>query len=396
MRPDNLCIYCKGTKNLCGVSPCPVLQKVKASKGMQEKLKQDVFGPSPPNLFVGSYGWPNVNWGPMVSIGEGSDNPSDWYGASYDDIINWRSSIVRGQSRANVLSREHVLREAQEAAMSIRNVDMEMSFTKKPVYEMKFSSVTQPMGASAPMKRMKVVDNPKIPRRVDQLVEDGVMSRDAVHELFEKGYDNYYLTRLLNAGVLGRKKYKKLVPTRWSITAMDDMVGKRMMQKIREFREIGEYQVYTSEYLHNHFEILLMPGAWEFEQFESWAPGTIWSQGESNFRISEEYEPFEGRWKYADKQAGGYYAGRYGVCEGLLGMRRQARSVVFREVYEGYMVPVGVWEVRENARNAMKNPPKKFQSMNEALEDIGTRLRIPIKEYRRMSRIIAQTRLLDF
>ena len=176
---------------------------------------------------------------------------------------------------------------------------------------------------------------------------------------------------------------------------MDDMLAKKMMREIRYFDSVSDYYVFSSEYLDNHYEILLMPGAWEFENFESWAPGTVWSYGASNVFTTEEYEPFKGRTKYADKQAGGYYASRYGVCEGLMNMRKQGRVVAIREIYEGYQVPVGVWQVREGARHAMLNK-RKFSTLREALNDIKTRLRVPIKKYEARSKILKQKRLFDF
>ncbi|MFN3527624.1 MAG: hypothetical protein ACK4YO_00800, partial [Candidatus Altarchaeaceae archaeon] len=69
--------------------------------------------------------------------------------------------------------------------------------------------------------------------------------------------------------------------------------------------------------------------------------------------------------------------------------------IVFREIYEGYIMPVGVWEVRENVRNAFKNKPKKFNTIDEALQDIQKRLKIPIKEYLKRSDLLRQRRLME-
>ncbi|MFH1470570.1 MAG: hypothetical protein ABIF01_02375, partial [Candidatus Micrarchaeota archaeon] len=286
--------------------------------------------------------------------------------------------------------------EAQDAVMSLKSVDMEVRFTKKPIFNMSFSSVLQPMGAVAPLERMRIADNPAIPRKVDSVVGEGIRAEEAVRELSVKGYENYYLMKLLTAGILGVPEARKLVPTRWGITATDDMLAKQMMEEIREFRQLDDFMVFSNEYLHNHFEILLMPGNWEYEGFEAWAPGTVWTKGASSYRVVEEHEPFTGRTKYADKQGGGYYATRYGVCEGLVGMKRQARAVVFREIYEGYVLPMGVWVVRETARKAFEDGGKKFATREEALGDIASRLRVPMKEYFEESFTLKQKRLTEF
>ncbi len=408
------------------------LKKLEFQLKAQSALKQDMFGPTPPFMFVGSYGYPSVNWGPMVSLEkeedsqEGTpkkndDNPKNWWGLPYEKVIENCSMLVRGKKEAGVFSRERKLLEAQEAVMSTSAVDIEVNFTKKPVFQIEVSSQIQPMGASAPLKDMHLADNPKIPKRVDEVVDEGMLANDAITELYSHGFDNYYLTKLLTAGILGRKQNKKLVPTRWSITATDDMLGKQLISEAKLLPEISEIQIYSTEYLFNHFEILLLPGAWEFEQFEAWAPKTLWNMQklqEMGFDISlprkklepnisqatpdtpsvaHEYEPNWGRTNYAESEAGGYYAGRYGALWGLINkVKRQARVVVFREIHEGYQIPVGVWEVRENTIHSFDEKPACFPDLQGALAHLSTRLRVPIKEYLRKSRIMQQRRLSDF
>ena len=113
-------------------------------------------------------------------------------------------------------------------------------------------------------------------------------------------------------------------------------------------------------------------------------------------QLVEEYEPFKGRTSYADKEGGGYYAARLGVLEGLRKLKRRARVVVFREVYEGYTIPLGVWVVRETARNAFNGSPQKFATLKEALSHIDSKIRLPMSDYVKNSRILKQTRISDF
>lgn len=370
----------------------------------RKQEKESVFGPTPPNIFVGRIGYPDIRWGPLISVDDTAsgaqssilDNPAKWYGMEYSKIIEMQVSMVRSKSSLNVYGRTRLLERAQESAMSVKPIDAEITFTKKPTFRMDFSHYTLPMGSSAPLKDFVVAENPVIPKKVDELIEERVKAVHAVDELYSDGHDVYYLTRLLSGGILGRESARKLVPTRWSITAVDDMVGKQMMEKVREQPEITHFEVYTAEFLHNHFEILLMPGRWEFEQFEAWAPGSAWDKGMQTYNIEHEYEPFEGRTKYAEEEGGGYYAGRIGVAEALAKRGRQARAIIFREIGAEYNVPVGVWEVRENSRHAMESQPKTFTTLNDALAHLSTRLKIPMNEYRRRSRILPQTRLSDF
>jgi len=57
---------------------------------------------------------------------------------------------------------------------------------------------------------------------------------------------------------------------------------------------------------------------------------------------------------------GGATIGRLAVLEHLSKVHRQAKVFIFREAYPDYILPVGVWQVRENCRNAMKQTPNHF------------------------------------
>lgn len=401
LRPASrdFCVICKGTRMLCGLDGCPILRKLAIQAPKMAALKEEIFGPTPPGIFVGHSGYPSVFWGPMISMDDApglADDPGRWFGLDFDDIIRFRSSLIRSMKRGSVHERNRLLEKAQEAILSTKPVDAEMRFSKKPRMELRFNPDLQPMGPSAPLKEFRLCENPKVPRKTDEIVDEGMKATDAICELYAHGLSIYYLTKLLSAGLFGRVERRKLVPTKWSITATDDILAKDMMKRIRGFTEINSFLIYSSQYLSNHFEILLIPGKWEYENFEAWSPGTLWTEGLSGPKIIEEYEPYYGRTTYAEEEGGGYYAARFSVCEALVRMRRQARVVVFREVYEGYMMPVGVWEVRENVRNALRKHPKRFSTLGEALSYLNGRLRIPIREYIRRSRILSQRRIPDY
>ena len=65
---------------------------------------------------------------------------------------------------------------------------------------------------------------------------------------------------------------------------------------------------FESEFLGNHYIILVLPGKWEFECYESWFKGSGWGE-------EYEYESYFGRKEYAKREAGGYYVARLGTLE---------------------------------------------------------------------------------
>ncbi len=391
-----MCLVCKGSRALCGQIHCPLMARLDVKPKM-ENLPMDFFGPST-SVFVGRMGYPRVSVGPLAAVeySEGIDDPSRWFGMEYSELISMRSMMLRSKLSHSVRSRDRYILENQELALADRPTDVELSFRSRPVYRVNFSDVVQPMGPSAMLERLRLAENPHVPRKIDYVANDDLKSSQAGLMLYRDGLDVYRITNILASGALGVKKDRKLVPTRWSIVAVQDMVAQDLISGIRDMPQVSDYRVYSSTFLDNHFEVLIMPGSWEFENFESWAPGSMWTASLKKPEIIGEYEPFRGRKKYADQQGGGYYASRLGVAEGLSRLGRQARVVVFREVYEGYTVPLGSWQILENVRNAFRQKPEVFQTRKEALDSIGARLRLPVRDYSEKSSLLKQGRLGDF
>ncbi|MBI4019371.1 MAG: hypothetical protein HY364_03890 [Candidatus Aenigmarchaeota archaeon] len=371
----------------------PVFVSLAIKSALQE-MGDSFFGPSS-SIFVGRQGYPDVFVGPLASMEYSSaqDNPGQWFGKGYYDIIKLRSSLLRSKYRHSVHAPSKFLEYNQELALASSPTDVELGFRNKPGYRMTISSYVQPMGPSVTIESMRLAQNPKISRKVDSIVSDDLKAADASFLLYKSGVDVYKLTNILSSGILGISK--KMVPTRWSITASDDIIAKHLMKEIRLFPEIEECLVYESEYMDNHFVILLMPGTWEFENFEAWHPGSNWSFSDA-VEIAAEYEPFSGRKDYASTEAGGYYASRIGVTEAVHAMKKQCKAVVFREIGGGYTVPIGVWLVRETIRNAFNSIAKRFASKTEALEYIKARIRLPLAEYLKRSVILRQKSVKDF
>ncbi|MEM2394274.1 MAG: hypothetical protein QXG11_05595, partial [Candidatus Bathyarchaeia archaeon] len=71
-----------------------------------------------------------------------------------------------------------------------------------------------------------------------------------------------------------------------------------------------------------------------------------------------------------------------------------------REAHPGYIMPVGVWQVRENVRNAMRQKPFTFKTLDEALKFIAGRFQIPIQRWIMRSELLKsalfQKRITEF
>jgi len=390
-----LCVACKGGKFLCGKTRCPLLVRANFYLKTMPLIKGlDVNGASPPSVFVGRIGYPYVYAGPMVPpVHEDTssyDLPELWFGKSIDEIVGFRSMLVRGTHRVHVRRFEEagkIIEQTRELALSINPVDAELGLMKPPRRSLVLDDEVQPFGPSAPIRDLRVGT-----AHWDHQIEKAYFDTDlkatgAVRDLYEKGVLVTKIQRAFSVGAFGLKQNRRLVPTRWSITAVDSILSKDLMEKIKTFPEINECHVYESRYLDNIFEVLMLPQAWSYEAMEAWYPGTIWNPSGTSVWHLVASEGYEGRTTYAEI-GGCYYAARLAVCEQLVKERRQATVLVWREAHSGYIMPVGVWQVRENVRNAMRQPPLKFSTLDEALKRIASQFQIPLKEWIRRSKLL--------
>jgi len=392
---DALCVVCKGAKFLCGKTRCPLVVRLKYYfKTMPLIDSLGVDGASPPGVFVGRIGYPYVYAGPLVPpVHEDTslyDLPELWFGKSIDDIVAFRSILIRGKHRVHVKKFEEagkIMDRTRELALSAWPVDVELALKKKPQRALVLDGEIQPFGPSALLRDIKVGTS-----RWDHQIEKAYGDTDlkaveAVTTLHEKGVLVSRIQRAFSVGSFGLKDNRRLVPTRWSITAVDSIISKDLIEEIKMFPEINEFRVYESKYLDNRFEVLMMPGAWSYEAMEAWYPGTVWNPTGRNIVVFSDWERFEGRTTYASI-GGCYYAARLAVGELLAKERRQAVVVVLREAHPGYIMPVGVWQVRENVRNAMKQKPQKYNTLKEALQRIASQFQIPLKVWIERSKLL--------
>lgn len=398
---SKLCAICKGRKLLCGRPTCPILERFRVARAVEKKLnKRHLFGSSPPSIFVGEYGYPKVRIGPLVPPIEGNtdylDNPLKWEDKTIRDVLHYRSLLVMGETRADVNIRRsgRLLSEVQELAMSIKPVDSEILLKRKPVLRILPSEFAPPLGPKAELLDFELTENPRIPRRTDYVVSDELKAEQAIMRLYNWGFDEYYIIRLLSAGLLGINR--KLVPTRWSITAVQDTIGKNLRREVVLYPPINDYEVYFHRFLGNRYAVLLMPEGYAFELLEVWLKGSLFGAGEPS--VIHDYEDFRGRREYVKETAGAYYAARLSVLEALRARRRSARVVVFREVTPEYYAPVGVWQIRLGVKKAMGNVVGRFETLGEALNAVRRRLEHPLERYLERSYVLgslARQKTLD-
>jgi DNA repair protein NreA len=316
-------------------------------------------------VFVGRFGYPDVNVGILSTEQyDHHDEPLLWSKENYDisKIIDLRSSLINSNFKASITSfKDRLLGMSREISMAKEPVDVEVNLSKKPIFSLSFGQDVTPHGPSIALKKARITENPKIPKQIDKAVSDtDLKAGEALSKLYRSEFDEHYLSKLLSTGSLGIKTQRKLVPTRWSITAVDDTLAKQMISEIKDYTT-HELSVFFGGFLGNYYVAILLPEVWSYELFETYVGKSTWHESE-DISVMTDHEGYGGRKDYARETAGGYYAARLGVLEYLKRQKRQSTIILLRFITGEYYAPLGVWVVREAVRKTMAGKPLNFDS----------------------------------
>ena len=321
-----------------------------------------ISGTSPPSVFVGSYDYPKVFVGPMVPPIHGNtsllDSPEKWKGKSLEEIVNFRLNLVRGIQKISIDKTDgQYIENLQEVAMSSKPIDSDLIFQKSTSSNVSLDGESAPFGPIGEIKSAKFSGTTSVKSIEKTFYDKDLKAQDAVLNLYNSGIEISKIQKCFSIGMLGQKR--KLVPTRWSITATDDIISKSLADEILDYSLIDSCRVFSYEHLGNVFSVVLFPHRWIYEMIEAWYSNGILGFG-------SDYEGIRGI-DHPPAIAGAYFAAKLGVLEYLNEKKIQAGVVILREIRPEYAIPVGVWQVREGIREAMKQNPTVTDNFDNAL-----------------------------
>ena len=353
-----------------------------------------ISGTSPPSVFVGSHNYPKVFVGPMVPPIHGNtellDSPEKWKGRTLEEIINFRLKLVRGIQKMSIEQTEgRYIENLQEVTMSSKPTDLDLIFSKNVSSNISIDGESAPFGPVGEIKSAKFSGSTST-KPIERIFYDRDMkAKDAVLKLYDSGIEISKIQKCFSIGMLGTKR--KIVPTKWSITATDDIISKSIVEKILENNLIDVCKIFSYEHLGNIFSVILFPHRWIFEMVEAWDSNGVLGFGSDN-------EDARGM-NHPPRIAGAYFSAKVAVSEYLLKNKIQAGVLILREIRPEYAIPVGVWQVREGIREAMKQIPKITSDFNQALQLASTKTSISKTEWIRngnIANMVRQKTLLDY
>ncbi|MFP6577756.1 MAG: hypothetical protein VB736_03110 [Candidatus Nitrosopelagicus sp.] len=333
-------------------------------------------GSSPPSVFVGSYGYPKVSVGPMVPPMHGDttllDSPELWVGKSLEEIVNFRLSLIRGIKNISINEPNgRYIENLHEVAMSSRPIDSELQFYKNPKPAVSIDGESAPFGPVGEVSSAKFSSTSSDKSIQRAYYDHDLKAQDAVVSLYNRGIEISKIQKCFSVGMFGKKR--KLVPTKWSITATDSIIAESLVSEILEFDLIDSCRVFSHDHLGNLFSVVLFPHRWLFENQEAWHTG-------NGIGFGSDIEDAKGI-DHPPVTAGAFFAAKLGVAEYLLEKKCQASALVLREIRSEYAVPVGVWQIREAIRSAMKNEPYIAENFDDGVTFAAKRMSVSKSEW---------------
>lgn len=372
--PASLCLNCRGAKMLCGLTFCPISVKYMVQPKVANIKGNTISGSSPPSVFVGRYGYPRIKVYPSTPPEHGDtgkyEDTRNWMNLPMEEFLSMRLSLIRGgmdMKVENAASPDRVFQEIQLMALSQKSVEVDMVFDRSmSASDVVLDDHLPPMGPSAPVRRIEI-DSSSPGKDVEKAYGDtDLKANDAMRYLYSSGIDVSRISKILSVGAVGVGKSRRIVPTRWSITAVDKNISDDLVERSKDMPQIDKFLAFVRPTPGNLFMGILTPSSWIYEWGESWFPGSTWNQWGSEAYVEIDDEGYNGRRDYPGI-GGCYYSARLAVSEKFNEMRRSGGAITWREIYPSFNLPVGVWYVRENMREMFRTRPAVFDTLDDAI-----------------------------
>ncbi len=354
------------------------------------KLKKQVF--SKPFNIVYETKYPNLVIGPGTyeNKEDAIDNsPQKWIKNDVLKIEKNRSKQLfayKNYSKMDARVPSKDIEEIQHLIKADKETEIEINVDSKKInLTEKISGINN---KGMVLENIKIVDNIKIPKPIDKLTSDTQLkAKDAIIEYYNKTEDVYKIEQLLSMGLLGLKKDRIFVPTRWSITSIDDVLGKEIFLKIKNNKTIDRIKMHKYDFYENTFYVIFLPLAWGFEMIEI----------VNKEVVSYDFEINEPKKDYAYQVTGAYYAARLMALNHLQEIGVCARVIVLRDINQSY-TSKGVWVIREAVREAIKKEEIVFEDVNKLIPYISDTLcfRWIMQKSEILKQIKYQKRIFDF
>jgi hypothetical protein len=290
----------------------------------------------------------------------------------YKDIFELKAKNILGSTQNTHIRRttDRINNEIIDIYKSKKAIEFNSTFETEIKFDKvltnKFAGV---VGSKNELESLNATENTATNKQIEKYESNDAKAKEAVIKLYEKGENEQQIIHLLALGIFGVSINKKLVPSKWAITAYDTMIQTHLHKKILKYNPINQYEVYYYQNKSDTHVNILLPDNYMGTHTEDWANS-----------YSDEWNGFNVDWfnnsnKLSTPEAlnaGGYYATKIALNEHLNSRKKQAAAIMIRRIRD-YDVPLGVVFVRECVRESFKHQVFKTSSFSELDNFIKTK-----------------------
>ena len=153
-------------------------------------------------------------------------------------------NLVRGKQLIKVDDLENpFIEKLQDISLASKSIDSEATFGRRPTGSL-LTEDSMPHGPSAVIEKFDI-DAVKWDRQLEKTFYDtDLKSAEAIVNLHNKDVPFTAMQKAFSVGAFGTKNKRKLVPTRWSITACDTTLADQFLKEVRKFEKIDQTGVH--------------------------------------------------------------------------------------------------------------------------------------------------------
>ncbi len=319
---------------------------------------------SPPGIFVEAAKYPTL-WTGFLASTEPSehlsihDHPGSWRGLGLETILMMREQLFRFvlPMDARLKEPDSNLEMVQNISLSVSPVALSVEVDKLPPRNLQVMGAQLPFGPMVPVRSMDMISEPEISRVARKITEDDIPASEAIWKLIDYDYTLEQVSRMMAVGLLGKKKSRRLIPTRAAYKAVTDTYLNRAIMELADKKDISVTTIQAIKLLGDTFTILVQPGA----------PEVDYIRVEQFHGNTKKCFSFEDKSLTDSDAKASIYANqaRFSAYHYLVTESIRARITIFHLNSNPRSNALGPWLARAGVKDALESPSVELEdSMN--------------------------------
>ncbi|MHA2213804.1 MAG: hypothetical protein ACW992_11650, partial [Candidatus Thorarchaeota archaeon] len=216
-----------------------------------------------------------------------------------------------------------------------------------------------PSGPIVEADDLELLTEPDVSRVAHRVSERDVPAMAAIWDLLEYDYSLDQVARMMALGMLGRKKNRRIIPSRSAYKAVIDSFVDRAIGVLSEKPTSSESKLYISKTCGDSFIVLTTPGRTRVDYIRMEITGDQ----------SKRSTSLDGLPRFATDPKTSVHSdsGRYSALKHQLKTNAQSHMTVFHYSGDGRNSILGPWLTRAGVREALDTSPVVFDETSKLI-----------------------------